>query len=331
MYFERIRDEVREGRTLVAAVEAGWNRARRTILASDAVNLLAAVVLYFLAVGGVRGFAFTLGLTTIIDLVVVFLFTHPIMQLLAQDAVLRRGPPALGLQRGAARAPGAPTRGRGRVRRAGGARGGRRDGARRRSPSASASRPLRRQPGRRRRGRRGTAARTSRAAPPSAGRRRAARRGEVTDGRQLRPVGQRPLHGQASFDIVGTARSGSPSPSCCVSRSVLVLFFKGLNPGIEFRGGSEFRVSGVATTDQSIAIDAVAEVLPAGESPRVSPSATTACGCRPSSSSDERDRPGRASALADGVRRRAGEGHLVVRRRRPGVSRRHRARPSPAW
>lgn len=82
VYFERIRDEVREGRSLHAAVEYGWERARRTILASDAVNLLAATVLYFLAVGGVRGFAFTLGLTTVIDLIVVFGFTHPIMQLL---------------------------------------------------------------------------------------------------------------------------------------------------------------------------------------------------------------------------------------------------------
>src|SRR5690606_5752732 len=59
VYFERIRDELREGRVLGAAVERGWDRARRTILASDAVNLIAAVVLYFLAVGGVRGFAFT--------------------------------------------------------------------------------------------------------------------------------------------------------------------------------------------------------------------------------------------------------------------------------
>lgn len=84
VYFERIRDEVREGRRLDAAVEQGWKRARRTILASDAVNLLAAVVLYFLAVGGVRGFAFTLGLTTVIDLLVVFCFTHPMMQLLVR-------------------------------------------------------------------------------------------------------------------------------------------------------------------------------------------------------------------------------------------------------
>ncbi len=84
VYFERIRDELRDGRNLESAVEVGWDRARRTILASDAVNVIAAVVLYFLAVGGVRGFAFTLGLTTLIDLVVVFFFTYPVMRLLAR-------------------------------------------------------------------------------------------------------------------------------------------------------------------------------------------------------------------------------------------------------
>ena len=83
VYFERIRDEVREGRPLVAAVEAGWARARRTILAADAVNFLAAAVLYFLAASNVRGFAFTLGVTTLIDLAVVFLFTHPVVAMLA--------------------------------------------------------------------------------------------------------------------------------------------------------------------------------------------------------------------------------------------------------
>ena len=83
VYFERIRDEVRDGRPLVAAVEAGWKRARRTILAADAVNFLAAAVLYLLASSNVRGFAFTLGVTTLIDLAVVVLFTHPVMGLLA--------------------------------------------------------------------------------------------------------------------------------------------------------------------------------------------------------------------------------------------------------
>ena len=84
VYFERVRDEVREGRSLVAAVEAGWGRARRTIVISDVINLLAAVVLYVLAVGGVRGFAFTLGLTTLVDLLVVVLFTHPVLTLMAR-------------------------------------------------------------------------------------------------------------------------------------------------------------------------------------------------------------------------------------------------------
>lgn len=91
VYFERIRDEVRDGRPLKQAVEAGWARARRTIIISDAVSLLAAVVLYVLAVGGVRGFAFTLGLTTIVDLFVVFLFTHPVVALLARTEFFGQG------------------------------------------------------------------------------------------------------------------------------------------------------------------------------------------------------------------------------------------------
>ena len=84
VFFERVRDEVREGRSLVAAVETGWKRARRTILASDAISLLSAIVLYLLAVGGVRGFAFTLGLTTVLDLLIVILFTHPLVALIAR-------------------------------------------------------------------------------------------------------------------------------------------------------------------------------------------------------------------------------------------------------
>jgi preprotein translocase subunit SecD len=97
VYFERIRDELREGRTLVAAVDRGWERARRTILASDAVNFLAAIVLYFLAVGSVRGFAFTLGLTTLLDLLIVFTFTHPVMLLVAKTTFFGSGHPLSGL------------------------------------------------------------------------------------------------------------------------------------------------------------------------------------------------------------------------------------------
>lgn len=91
VYFERVRDELRDGRPLSAAVDAGWKRAYRTILVSDGVSMLAAVVLYLLTVGNVKGFAFTLGLTTIIDLAVVVLFTHPVLQLLAQTKFFSSG------------------------------------------------------------------------------------------------------------------------------------------------------------------------------------------------------------------------------------------------
>lgn len=91
VYFERVRDELRDGRTLSAAVESGWKRAIRTILVSDGVSLLAAVVLWALTVGSVRGFAFTLGLTTLIDLAVVALFTHPMLQILAQSKFFSSG------------------------------------------------------------------------------------------------------------------------------------------------------------------------------------------------------------------------------------------------
>lgn len=115
VYFERIRDELREGRTLVAAVDRGWERARRTILASDAVNFLAAIVLYLLAVGGVRGFAFTLGLTTLIDVLVVFMFTHPVMQLLARTKFFGQGHRFSGLDPRRLGVEGSRYVGRGRV------------------------------------------------------------------------------------------------------------------------------------------------------------------------------------------------------------------------
>jgi preprotein translocase subunit SecD len=109
VYFERVRDELREGRALASAVEAGWIRAVRTVVVSDAVNLLAAVVLFVLAVGNVRGFAFTLGVTTVVDLLVVILFTHPLLQLLARTKFFASGHPLSGLN---PRALGAVYRGR---------------------------------------------------------------------------------------------------------------------------------------------------------------------------------------------------------------------------
>lgn len=97
VYFERIRDELRDGRGLEGAVEAGWKRALRTILAAKSINLISAIVLFILAVGNVRGFAFTLGITVVIDVLVVILFTHPMLQLLATTRFFSSGHPASGL------------------------------------------------------------------------------------------------------------------------------------------------------------------------------------------------------------------------------------------
>jgi preprotein translocase subunit SecD len=84
VYFERLRDEVREGKSLRTAIETGWVRARRTILVADFVSLIASILLYYFTVASVRGFAFTLGLTTAVDLIVVFFFTKPLLTLLSK-------------------------------------------------------------------------------------------------------------------------------------------------------------------------------------------------------------------------------------------------------
>ncbi len=97
IYFERIRDEVRDGRSLRTAVETGWRRARHTILIADGVSMLSAVVLFILAIGSVRGFAFTLGLTTLIDVFIVFFFTKPLMTLLARTRFFGGGHKLSGL------------------------------------------------------------------------------------------------------------------------------------------------------------------------------------------------------------------------------------------
>ncbi|MGC9544133.1 protein translocase subunit SecD [Streptomyces sp. UG1] len=91
VYFERIRDEIREGRSLRPAVERAWPRARRTVLVSDFVSFLAAAVLFVVSVGKVQGFAFTLGLTTLLDVVVVFFFTKPLMTILARKKFFAGG------------------------------------------------------------------------------------------------------------------------------------------------------------------------------------------------------------------------------------------------
>ena len=97
VFFERLRDEVRVGRSLRPAVDQGWRRARRTILVSDSVSFIAAVVLYHFAVSDVQGFAYTLGLTTLIDVIVVFLFTKPALTLLAGTRFYGGGHPWSGL------------------------------------------------------------------------------------------------------------------------------------------------------------------------------------------------------------------------------------------
>jgi len=107
VFFERLRDEVREGRSLRGAVESGWKRARRTILVSDTVSFLAALLLYLFSIGDVKGFAYTLGLTTLIDVVVVFLFTKPMVTILARTRFYGQGHKWSGLDpaRLGARAP----------------------------------------------------------------------------------------------------------------------------------------------------------------------------------------------------------------------------------
>lgn len=111
VFFERIRDELRDGRNLESSIVGAWKRAFRTILASDAVGFLAAAVLFILAVGNVRGFAFTLGITTIVDLIVVALFTRPLMGVLGRTSFFSSGNPLSGLD---PKALGAVYRGRAR-------------------------------------------------------------------------------------------------------------------------------------------------------------------------------------------------------------------------
>jgi preprotein translocase subunit SecD len=111
VYFERIRDEMRDGKSMRVAVESGWLQARRTCLAADAVSLLAAVVLYIFAIGVVKGFAFALGISTIIDVVVFFLFTKPMVSWLAKFPFFNTGHKLSGLdaeQLGVDHLPGQP-------------------------------------------------------------------------------------------------------------------------------------------------------------------------------------------------------------------------------
>ncbi|MFD5092081.1 protein translocase subunit SecD [Amycolatopsis thailandensis] len=123
IYFERLKDEIREGRTFRSAVPRGWSRAQRTILASDAVSFLAAAILYWLAVGEVKGFAFTLGMSTVLDLVVVYLVTHPLVAMISKSkSKVLSNPKNLGLgavqQVGSERKAARPAAGRPNVKEA---------------------------------------------------------------------------------------------------------------------------------------------------------------------------------------------------------------------
>lgn len=113
VYFERIRDELRDGKSITGAVEDGWGRAKRTIYISKSINILASVVLYILADATVKGFAFTLGITTAIDVLIFILFTHPVLQLLARTRFFGSGHPLSGLD---PQALGAVYRGRAQFR-----------------------------------------------------------------------------------------------------------------------------------------------------------------------------------------------------------------------
>ncbi len=110
IYYERIRDALREGKTMRQAAEVGWSATRRTILAADFVTLLAAVVLYIISVGNVKGFAFTLGLITLIDIFVAFLFTYPMTVLICRSGWMQKGTWLTGLRtKGSGRGPGSDT------------------------------------------------------------------------------------------------------------------------------------------------------------------------------------------------------------------------------
>ncbi|NLT29429.1 MAG: MMPL family transporter, partial [Propionibacterium sp.] len=91
IYFERVKDEIRQGRTVRSAVESAWDKTKPTLLISNGVQALSAVILFILAIGAVKGFAFVLGLSTVIDLVLIFFFSKPLMTLLARTRFFGEG------------------------------------------------------------------------------------------------------------------------------------------------------------------------------------------------------------------------------------------------
>ena len=256
VYFERIRDELRDGKSITGAVEDGWGRAKRTIYISKSINILAAVVLYILADATVKGFAFTLGLTTVIDVVIFILFTHPVMQLLARTKFFGSGHPLSGMD---PEALGAVYRGRAQFR----------------APAAAVAT---------------TAAGTTRVEEPRRGRapsdHRRAQAGRIRrrrgredhhccerqtghDGqggrrlmRSMSQLGNDLYTGKTSFPFVGRRNLWFIIAAILVIGSALVPLFRPIQFSIEFTGGSQFTVSGVSSPDQDVATDAVHTVVP---------------------------------------------------------------------
>jgi len=99
VYFERLKDEVRSGRTIRQSTERSFSRAFRTVLTADFVSFLAALILYLLTVGDVRGFAFTLGLSTLLDVATAYLFIRPMVVLVGSRRSFTTAP-LLGVARG---------------------------------------------------------------------------------------------------------------------------------------------------------------------------------------------------------------------------------------
>ncbi len=106
VYFERLKDEVRQGRSLNSSVDRAFRRAFRTIVAADVSSFIGAALLYWLTIGPVRGFAFFLGLSTLLDVVVAWFFTRPAVALLAKNRFFTDAP-RFGVARGLAGAPSA--------------------------------------------------------------------------------------------------------------------------------------------------------------------------------------------------------------------------------
>jgi protein-export membrane protein SecD/preprotein translocase SecF subunit len=226
VFFERLRDEVREGKSLRVAVERGWQRARRTILVSDTVSFIAAAVLYKFAVTDVQNFAFTLGLTTLVDVVVVFLFTKPTITLLARTEFFGGGHKLSGLDpaRLGARSPW---------------RGTRRPAAR--------QHPGRAQPG---------SAQAERA-PGESSRRDPApdqpEGGMMSRLGAIRAVPGRLYRGEVSIEFVGRRKLWYTISGLILVISIVALGGRGLNYSVEFKGGNVFQFQAPRASSSQIA------------------------------------------------------------------------------